>query len=65
MEAGDLILAHDEGALDWARVVELGAIVAGKTPGRVSDADVTLFESQGLAIEDLAAAAHVYETLTA
>ncbi|MDA1312036.1 MAG: ornithine cyclodeaminase family protein [Acidobacteria bacterium] len=65
MEAGDLIMAHDKGSLDWARVVELGAIVAGKIPGRVSDADVTLFESQGLAIEDLVAAVHVYKTLIA
>lgn len=65
MEAGDLIMAHDKGSLDWARVVELRAIVAGKIPGRVSDADVTLFESQGLAIEDLVAAVHVYKTLIA
>ena len=65
MEAGDLINAHDRGALDWTRVVELSSIVAGKTPGRSSEADITLFESQGLAIEDLVVAAHVYKTINA
>jgi len=65
MEAGDLINAHDEDALDWARVIELSSIVAGKTPGRDSDADVTVFESQGLAMEDLVVAAHVYKMIVA
>jgi ornithine cyclodeaminase/alanine dehydrogenase-like protein (mu-crystallin family) len=65
MEAGDLINAHERGVLDWARVAELGSIVAGKTPGRATDADITLFESQGLAMEDLVAAAHVYKAIVA
>lgn len=60
MEAGDLIQAHEAGSLDWGRVVEVSSIVAGRTPGRGSAEDVTLFESQGLAIQDLMAAAHVY-----
>ena len=65
MEAGDLINAHEQETVDWRQVVELSSIVAGKTPGRGSDADVTLFESQGLAMEDLVAAAHVYKTVVA
>ncbi len=65
MESGDLINAHEEGLLDWARVAELGSIVAGKTPGRATAADITLFESQGLALEDLMAAVHVYKTIVA
>ena len=60
MEAGDLIQAHAAGLLDWGRVVEVSSIVSGKTPGRGSAEDVTLFESQGLAIQDLMVAAHVY-----
>ena len=60
MEAGDLIQAHEAGSLDWGRVVAVSSIVAGKTAGRGSAEDVTLFESQGLAIQDLMAAAHVY-----
>ena len=34
--------------------------VAGHIPGRQSAEDITLFESQGLAIEDMAVAARVY-----
>ena len=64
MEAGDLIQAHEAGALDWERVVEFSSIVVGKMEGRVSPADITLFESQGLAIQDLMVAAHVYRTVT-
>ena len=42
-------------------VHELADVVAGNTTGRQSDDDITLFESQGLAIEDVAAAKYVYE----
>ncbi len=65
MEAGDLIAAHAAGRFGWGRAVELSAIVAGASPGRTSGEDITLFESQGLAIEDLVAAAHVYQGLSA
>ena len=64
MEAGDLVAAHGQGRLDWERVVELSAIVSGHEAGRRSDQDVTLFESQGLAIEDLVVAAHVYQVVS-
>lgn len=60
-EAGDLLLPAAEGALSWERVEELGDIVAGKRPGRESDAQITLFCSQGLALEDVAVARRVYE----
>ena len=40
---------------------ELGEIVAGKKAGRISDSEITVFDSTGLAIQDLAAAALVYE----
>jgi ornithine cyclodeaminase/alanine dehydrogenase-like protein (mu-crystallin family) len=35
--------------------------VAGQTRGRQSDAEITLFESQGLGLEDVAVAGHVYQ----
>lgn len=44
---------------------ELGHVVAGQTPGRETDEEVTVFDSTGLAIQDLACAAHVYRQLTA
>lgn len=57
LEAGDLIA----GALDWAEVHELQQVVAGELRGRVSDDDITLFKSNGLAAWDLAVAARVVE----
>ena len=60
MEAGDLIGAVEEGRLAWERVTELAEIVAGRSAGRRSDEEITLFESQGLAAEDLAVANYVY-----
>ena len=64
MEAGDLIGAAEEGRLDWSRVHEFSSIVGGRAEGRGDDADVTLFESQGLAIEDIAVAGYVYEQIS-
>lgn len=61
IECGDLIGAAEEGRFDWERAVELSAIVAGETPGRRSASDITLFESQGLALEDIVTAGFVYE----
>ncbi|MEZ5396281.1 MAG: ornithine cyclodeaminase family protein [Bryobacterales bacterium] len=62
-EAGDLIQAAAEGKLDWSRVVELSGVVSGRLPGRSDAGEVTLFESQGLALEDLLAAQEVYENV--
>jgi ornithine cyclodeaminase/alanine dehydrogenase-like protein (mu-crystallin family) len=61
IESGDLIAAVQADAVKWENVIELGAILAGKARGRESDEQITLFESQGLAIEDLVAARRIYE----
>ncbi len=45
--------------VDPAAAVELGELVAGSRPGRGSDAEITLYKSVGVAIQDLAAAALV------
>jgi ornithine cyclodeaminase/alanine dehydrogenase-like protein (mu-crystallin family) len=59
-EAGDFVLAKEEGAIGPEHIrAELGEVVAGMRPGRSSDDEITIFESLGLAIEDLAAADHV------
>ncbi len=52
-EAGDLIQA----GIDWAGVHELADLVRGQAQGRRGPADITLFESQGIALEDVAAGA--------
>ena len=61
IESGDLIqaLAGDESR--WATVREFADIVAGKVPGRTSPEQVTLFKSNGIAIEDIVTAGKVYE----
>jgi alanine dehydrogenase len=55
LESGDLIAAHEAGKFDWSRAVELGAVVAGKWQ-LPEETGITLFESHGLALWDLAAA---------
>jgi len=60
-EAGDYLLAAQEGAIDPDHIrAELGEVLIKTRPGRTSRDEITLFKSLGLAIEDLAAAAHVY-----
>ena len=44
---------------------ELGEVVAGKKPGRESDAETIVFDSTGTALQDVAAAAVVYERAVA
>jgi alanine dehydrogenase len=65
MEAGDLILSFAKEASRWDAVRELGAIVAGKIPGRTDANQITLFKSNGIATWDLAVAVHVYELAVA
>lgn len=61
LESGDLLGPAERGWIDWDQLPELGEVVAGKAPGRRSDADITIFESHGLGIEDVAVAAHIYQ----
>ena len=61
LESGDLIRAYERNALNWAAVRPLADVVAGLTPGRRGPEDITLFESHGLALWDVALAAEVYE----
>jgi ornithine cyclodeaminase/alanine dehydrogenase-like protein (mu-crystallin family) len=53
---GELAHAVDAGALDRGDVIQLGDVLAGTSPGRESDRDITVFDSIGLAIQDLAIA---------
>lgn len=61
LECGDLIAPVAEGELVWDDVSELGQLVCGNASGRETDEDITLFESQGIAIEDVAVARRVFE----
>ena len=61
IEAGDLAEPVEQGLLDWLEVHELAEVVGGEVRGRGSDDDVVLFKSVGIAAEDLAVGALVYE----
>jgi alanine dehydrogenase len=53
---GDLAHAVKAGAITQDDVTELGAVLAGQAAGRRSPGDITIFDSTGLAIQDLAIA---------
>jgi ornithine cyclodeaminase len=56
-EAGDYILAAAEGAVGPEHIkAELGEVLAGMHPGREREDELTVFESLGIAVEDLASA---------
>jgi ornithine cyclodeaminase len=60
-EAGDILLAIADGAIDESHVAgTLGEVVIGQLDGRTDASQITVFESLGLGLEDVAAAAHVY-----
>src|SRR2546425_1127365 len=60
-ESGDLVEPMKRGVITWDRVHEISEVVAGKVRGRTNDDDITLFKSHGIAMEDIAVAALVYE----
>lgn len=61
IEAGDLIPMYGDDDRRWDSVMELAAIVSGKIPGRASPEQITLFKSNGIAIEDIVVAGRIYE----
>jgi ornithine cyclodeaminase/alanine dehydrogenase-like protein (mu-crystallin family) len=58
---GDVSRAVEAGALGYGDVAELGRILAGEQQGRAADDEITVFDSTGLAVQDLAVATLVYE----
>lgn len=65
LEAAELVVPIELRKLSWERVQPLAHIVGGLLPPRQSAEEITLFKSLGIALEDVAAAAAVYEALTA
>ena len=60
-EAGDFLIARQEGAVGDHHIVgEIGELLLKKAEGRRAPGEITLFKSLGLAVEDLAAANHIY-----
>ena len=61
IESGNLIRAYERNVLNWSQVRPLADVIAGTCAGRTSSDEITLFESHGIALWDIALAADVYE----
>ncbi len=60
LECGDLIYPNEFGTIRWEQVISLSDVVAGVAKGRNLAEDITLFESQGLALQDLTTGMRIY-----
>jgi alanine dehydrogenase len=58
---GDIANAVRAGKIDREDVTQLGDVLTGEADGRQSEDDITVFDSTGLAVQDLAVAILVYE----
>jgi ornithine cyclodeaminase/alanine dehydrogenase-like protein (mu-crystallin family) len=62
LESGDLLLAWGRGQWKEPSLVELKDVAGGSAPGRANPDQITIFKSNGLALEDVAAAGYIYES---
>jgi alanine dehydrogenase len=61
LESGDLAKAVEANAFYWDDARELGLVVTGDFPGREDDSEITIFKSNGIALEDVALAGRIYQ----
>jgi ornithine cyclodeaminase len=60
---GEFQHAHNDGLINSVDdICALGLVTLGKSPGRTSDTQITVFDSSGIAIQDLAVAGAIFET---
>jgi ornithine cyclodeaminase/alanine dehydrogenase-like protein (mu-crystallin family) len=60
-ESGDYLMALEEGLISADHIVaDVGDVLLNRSVGRTSAEEITLFKSLGLAVEDVAAAEHIY-----
>ncbi|MFN3925341.1 MAG: ornithine cyclodeaminase family protein, partial [Pseudarthrobacter sp.] len=61
-KSGDLLMAVSEGAVSVDDIRgELGQVVAGQVPGRTAEGDITLFNSVGIGMQDVAIGRLLYD----
>jgi alanine dehydrogenase len=60
-ESAELIGATERGIVTWDTVHEIGEVAAGIIAGRQEERDMTLFKSLGVAMEDVALGARLYD----
>ena len=61
IECGELMRAAETGHFSWESAVPIHEIVSGQKLGRLAESGITLFESQGIALEDIAVCEHIVE----
>ena len=64
-ECGDLLPLVENGRLDWDALPELGEVIAGRSIGRKSHDEITLYESHGMGIQDIYTGHYVLEAARA
>ena len=56
------LVRNNDGLINSADdICALGLVTLGKSPGRISDTQITVFDSSGIAIQDLAVAGAIFE----
>lgn len=60
-ESGDLLGAYESGLIYWENVPDLGQVLVGQRPGRTGDGQIVLFESHGMALQDIYTGARILE----
>ncbi|MBQ6850145.1 MAG: ornithine cyclodeaminase family protein [Oscillospiraceae bacterium] len=61
-DAGDIMFNISVGELaEIPPMVEIGEVLSGRHPGRTDEKQITMFESVGISVEDIAAAKMIYE----
>ena len=60
-ECGDLLPAIEQGLLYWENIADLGEVLLGRKAGRTTDGEITLFESHGMAMQDVYAGRFVLD----
>lgn len=60
IECGDILPSLEKGRLHWNEIAELGEIVAGFRKGRKTENGITVFESQGMGLQDIMCAEYIY-----
>ncbi len=60
IECGDILPSLEKGRLHWNEIVELGEITSGVRKGRITDSGITIFQSQGMGLQDIMCAEFIY-----
>ena len=65
IECGDILPSLEKGRIHWNSIVELGEITCGYRKGRISENGITIFQSQGMGLQDIMCAEFIYRKAVA